>query len=281
MSDSQNLPSLLIVPTEKLVLHEYHDHQRAQPLAKAIQRTGMLRNPPIVVPLKADSDNRYMVLDGANRATSIKSLGIEHVVVQVVDPDDPGLTLSAWNHVIWGIATDELLARFMDIPDIVLQPTKCERALLTMRGIHSLAVICCPDGNAYDIRTPRLMLLQHISLLNALVDAYQVDARMDRTQIMSAESLRELYPDFCGLLIIPSLRIDQLMQVAASGQMMPSGSTRFTISPRVLYLNYPLSALASDHSLEEKNLTLQHFLQERLSNKKVRYYEESTFIFDE
>jgi hypothetical protein len=280
VTDIRKIPSLMILPVEKLVLHEYHDSQRTPPLAAAIKSSNILRNPPIVIQLK-DGSERFLVLDGANRLTALKSLGVPHIVVQVVEADSPGVDLSSWNHVIWGISQDELLDRLMDIPNLILQPTDCERALRTLMDIHSVAVVCCPNRQAYDIRTPRLLLIHHVELWNEIVNCYQNHAYVDRTRIIDIESLKSFYTDLSGLLILPSLRVDQLMSVASNGQYMPPGSTRFTISPRVLQLNFPLDELASDRSLTEKNVILQQLVQERLSEKKVRFYEESTYLFDE
>ena len=280
MTDNQLLPLLEILPVGKLVLHEYHDAQRSQPLAAAIRKSGLIRNPPIVVPLD-EGDGRYLVLDGANRVTSIQRLDIAHIVAQVVDADHPGLNLSSWNHVIWGMSPDELLERFRRIPDIELQPTDGQPVSTILMDIHSIAVFCAPAGVAYGLRTSRLQVREHVDLLNAVVSCYQSDARLDRTKIMDPDPLRTLYPDLSGLMILPSLRVDQLIYVASNGQLMPPGSTRFTISPRVLHLNYPLDRLAADKSLDEKNADLQQFVQERLSKKRVRYYEEATFLFDE
>ncbi len=280
MTDIRDIPLLEILPVDKLVLHEYHDTQRTPRLARAIESSGTLRNPPIVVPLE-DGSGRHMVVDGANRMTSIKSLGIPHIVAQVVKADYPGLCLFSWNHVIWGISPEVLLDRLMDIPELALNPTECDRAPSTLRDIHSIAVICFPKNKAYDLRTPRLLFAHHNELLNAVVRCYQEDAFLDRTQARDIESLEPFYPELSGLLIFPPFRVDQLLQVVESGNLMPPGSTRFTISPRVLHLNYPMRKLASDKSLQEKNDDLKRQLQERLSNKKVRYYEESTFLFDE
>ena len=62
-----SLPELQILPLDKLILHEDHDLQRTLPLVGKLRAQGILRNPPIVMPLTDDS-GRYMVLDGANDA---------------------------------------------------------------------------------------------------------------------------------------------------------------------------------------------------------------------
>lgn len=280
MTDIHDLPVLKILPVEKLILHEHHDAQRTPPIAESIQHNGILRNPPIVVPMDDGSD-RYMVIDGANRTTAFQSLGIPHILAQVVGSNHPGIDLAAWNHVIWGISSDELLHLIMDVPQLAMQPTDPTLASKTLMDVHSVAVLCCPNGNAYDLRTARLMLADHVEILNDIVSCYVKRAFMDRTQLTKVGSLQQNYPDLSGLLIMPSFRIDQILQVVSKGKYVPPGSTRFTISPRALRLNYPLEELTSQKSLGEKNAELQNWIQERLSKKRLRYYAESTYLFDE
>jgi len=109
-----NIPNLKILPLDKLVLHEDHDMQRTQPLIAKLRAQGILRNPPVVMPL-ADLSGRFMVLDGANRVTSLKQMEFPHIVAQVVDVDYPHVRLQTWNHVIWGMKTDA----FTDAIEIV------------------------------------------------------------------------------------------------------------------------------------------------------------------
>jgi hypothetical protein len=61
----------------------------------------------------------------------------------------------------------------------------------------------------------------------------------------------------------------------------PAGITRFIVSPRVLHLNYPLQRLKTIARLEDKQIELQEWIEERLTSGGVRYYEESTYLFDE
>jgi hypothetical protein len=63
--------------------------------------------------------------------------------------------------------------------------------------------------------------------------------------------------------------------------LFPAGLTRFVVSPRALRLNFPLSVLAGDEPIEEKQRTLSEWIRERVGGRHVRYYAESTFLFDE
>jgi hypothetical protein len=92
------LPDLRILPVSSLLLHEQHDAQRSEPLAMRLAADGILRNPPIVAPIPGEP--RFAVLDGANRVAALMSLGIPHVVAQVVDYEDEELILDTWYHLV-------------------------------------------------------------------------------------------------------------------------------------------------------------------------------------
>ena len=271
-------PRLEVIPIACLVIHEWHDDQRTPPLMARLQESGVLRNPPVVAPLQ-DGSQRYMVLDGANRITTLRQMGYPHAVVQVVHPDDPGLKLYNWNHVVWGLDPPELVSAIEKLPDIELVRGEEERPDLW--GDCGLAVIQVPRGDLFTVCTEEEQLVRRVQLLNTIVDCYKDRARLDRTNEWSVVRLKAVYPDLWGLVIFPHFEIHQVLNLAGEGNLLPAGITRFTISPRVLHLNYPLEAMAVDEPVEEKNANLQRFVQERMAQKGVRYYAEATYLFDE
>jgi hypothetical protein len=79
-------------------------------------------------------------------------------------------------------------------------------------------------------------------------------------------------PSFCGLLVFPDFSLHDLLTLSGEGYLLPTGITRFTISPRALHINYPLSDLLSDRTIEEKNELLRESIQEKINRKSVMYY---------
>jgi hypothetical protein len=274
----EHMPQLAFVPVEKLLIHEWHDDQRTPPLIERMLDSRVFRNPPIVSPL-SDGSGRYMVLDGANRTTALQKMVYPHVLVQVVNPEDPGLKLMNWNHVVWGLDPQALLEGVQAIPDARLIPGKSDRASLL--GERDLAIVQVPHGERYSVCTDTPDLTQRVSLLNAVVDSYIRRASLDRTSDWSVVRLVAAYKDLSGLVIFPRFDIQQVLNLAGQGCLLPPGITRFQVSPRALHVNYPLAALAADEPLEEKNAALQGWLKERIERKGVRYYSEATFLFDE
>ncbi|UCH59967.1 MAG: ParB N-terminal domain-containing protein [Anaerolineales bacterium] len=280
MTKIRDLPLLAILPVDKMLLHEQHDQQRSPHLLENVRTSGVLRNPPIVSPLH-DRTGRYLVLDGAHRTLVMQQLGLVHILAQVVEPDDPGLALNPWNHVLWELAPGDFQQSVTGIPYIDVVPDKNTNSGLELVNKQPLARYCLPDGEAYTIYPPTSDLITRLNFLNTFVDRYKDQARLDRTNLQDVEALRKLYPQLTGLVIFPRFRIEEVMYLAGAGYLLPTGTTRFTISPRALHVNYPLAELSKNTGLEEKNAQLQKWLQERLANKGVRYYAEATFLFDE
>jgi len=275
-----NLPTLTFLPVNDLVIHERHDDQRTRPLIIRIRSSGVFRNPPIVSPLQ-DGSGRYMVLDGANRVTALREMDFPHILVQVVEPDDPGLKLQNWNHVVWELNPQRFLNGIRVIAGIRLSPTHSEIAEPSLMDDCNLALICSCNRHHYTICTEAKELETRVELLNQIVDSYKERSRLDRTSSRDVEKLAQIYPQLSGVVIFPPFHIQDVMRLAGEGYMLPSGITRFTISPRALHVNYPLDELQADKPIAEKNAGLHKWLQERLEKKNVRYYAEPTFLFDE
>ena len=273
------LPTLQILPLSVLVLHENHDRQRTLPLVDRLRAQGILRNPPIVMPL-TDGTGRYMVLDGANRVTALEEMEFPHIVVQVVQHDDPNVRLETWNHVVWGMDAHELLERIREVPGLKLMPVK--------RGTDKRDRLedCLPveiqvaDGHSYLTCTTKDGI-RLVAYLHGIVDAYKDKSFLDRTMQTDVGYFKEVYTDLTALFIYPRIDVEFVLELAGQGHILPTGLTRFTVSPRALHLNYPLHELSSGKPLEYKTAYLTHWVQERVKNKNVRYYAEATFLYDE
>jgi hypothetical protein len=273
-----SIPHLEILPVTSLVEHEWHDDQRTDPLMARIEESGVWRNPPIVTPLQ-DGSQRYMVLDGANRVAVHKKLEFPHALVQVVHPEDQGLKLYNWNHVIWGLGSSQFVADIEQLKDVYLIRGEDERPNLQKEC--GIVLIQVDRGDLYSVCTEIEGLENRVELLNAIVDLYKDRASLDRTNEWSVVRLKAVYPDLCGLVIFPKFEVKEILDLVSQGCMLPSGITRFMVSPRVLHLNYPLEAMKANLPLEEKHVELQAFIHQRVAQKSVRYYAEATYLFDE
>jgi len=252
--------------------------QRTLPLVEKLRRVGILRNPPIVMPL-ADGTDRYMVLDGANRVTSLTEMEFPHIVAQVVKVDDPHVNLQTWNHVVWGMNPKTLMSRIRKVKGLEVIKVNPYRSLDAPKYVP--VQIRLPDGKFYLLAETPSELAIHINTLHQIVNAYKTGASLDRTSQTLIDSFKSIYPDLTALIIFPSFKVRTVLKLAAQKIVLPTGITRFTVSPRALHLNYPLHELSSGKPIEYKEDYLKQWIEERVKNKGVRLYAEQTFLFDE
>ena len=270
-------PTLRILPLCRLLLHESHDGQRASPLSEKLRVEGILRNPPIVMPLP-DHTGRYMVLDGANRITALTDLEFPHTVAQVVQATDRGVSLHPWNHVIWGISPRTLMIHLRRIKGLSLYALRPHRSVAAPRLAPMQVHLA--DGRSFLVTLPARMS-SRVRALRQLVDAYQDRSSVDRTSQTLIDSFRNLYADLTGLIVFPRFDVATVLRLAGSGMILPPGITRFTVSPRALHLNFPLHELSSARPLAEKQAFLDRWVEDRVTSKGVRMYVETTYLFDE
>jgi hypothetical protein len=280
LPDLPDLPDLQIVSCSALQPHERVDEQRAIPLTQRMEREAILRNPPVVIPT-GDRTERFVVLDGANRTVALRKMGLRHALVQIVHAGGTAVRLKTWNHVVTEIATTRLIEVIEGFPDIALIPSDEERANLNLSAGGTLAYLVLPGGRVLEAVGETEPLEWSVRNLNRLVDSYQNVSRVERISTPQTRGLERLYPGLAALIVFRRFEIEEVVASAASGLLLPAGLTRFVISPRALRVNYPLALLAKDEPLEAKRHTLGDWLHQRIGGRHVRFYAESTFLFDE
>jgi hypothetical protein len=275
-----DLPHLAIVPTESLQPHEHIDPQRAEPLVEALRQDGILKNPPIVLPL-GGARLRYVVLDGANRVLALSALGLPHALVQVTHPNADTVDVKTWNHVVLCPDPDELLARLTADPVLHLVESDHDRAAEALEDEAAEAYVAVRNGPVWKVENSLEELADRLEALNHVVSAYDGQWAFERTSAVRPRELNHLYDQQGCLVVFPSFGVDDVVTAAAEGLYFPSGITRFVISPRALRVNFPVDRLAADTTLEQKQLDLESWIKQLMRRRQVRFYAESTFLFDE
>lgn len=272
-----HMPQLKIVATEKVILHESFDTKRTHALKQKIMKSGMWKDPPIVTSLP---DGRYLVLDGANRTTSMKALRVPHMLVQVVDYFDPSIELKSWNHVV-RIPRDHLVKVLQNGSGIAMRPMSDAKGKKMLAYKQILAYLCGRDGKCLAIplqSSPRAA----IEVLNTLVELYERKSIIHRTEEATRKAFHGLGSQMCTLVVFPSLTKQGLLNAIARGQNLPSGISRHLILRRALRVYVPLSVLRSRKlSLREKQVLVDRLIAEKFTKGKVRFYPEGIYLFDE
>jgi hypothetical protein len=275
-----DLPDLQIVPTDMLLPHEEVDEGRTGPLVARMREEGILRNPPIAIQ-SGDRSGHYVVLDGANRTVAFRMMELPHALVQVVHAGSTSVQLLTWNHVL-SVATKEAIVEAIEKhPDLALVPSDEDRAGFNLSSGGTLAYMVFCDGRVLEVVGETTPLEWGVRNLQRLAVSYQGLARIDRVSTASPRGLAEVYPGFTALVVFRAFSVEEVVAAATMGLLFPAGLTRFVVSPRALRLNFPLSVLAGGEAIEEKQKELSEWVRERVGGRHVRFYAESTFLFDE
>ena len=250
------------------------------------QTEGVLRNPPVVAAApqgagESARSSRFVVLDGANRVSTLRAAEFPHIVAQVVPYDTPAVRLSTWHHALAIAEPEELERRLRRISGLAVkeQDLSHARALLARR--EALAFLVRGDGSVLTLHGGRDVHRKN-DLLNAIVDLYRGRHAYHRVTRDSIEEARSRYPDVTCLAVFPHFLPEEILTVALAGARLPAGISRHVIAWRALRVHIPLDRMADrDQSLAQKNRWLSEWMAERLAVNAVRFYEESTVLFDE
>ncbi len=263
-------PDLRIVPIQKVIPHEEHDSQRAQPLIERIRRESFVINPPIVAPV---SEAEYVILDGANRVYAFQALGHQHLLVQCVQYDSGFVELETWNHVISAWTVEEFIEHLASLPEI---------HMIDGQDANAIAHIVLRTGRVIALRAPVETVHERNAALRRFVNIYQQHAVLHRTAISEPETLWTLFEDGIALVFFPPYQPVDIIAAARQRAFLPPGVSRHIVHGRAVQVNYPIARLLdSETSLEQKNEDLQRWLRQKMARREIRYYAEATYQFDE
>jgi hypothetical protein len=267
---------LRIVHSKELIGHEEVDPSRVERLVRRLQSDGVLKNPPVV----ARAGLQHVVLDGVTRVAALRKLGIRDVLVQIVDYDGPGIDLHSWCHVVVGMQGRELMSAVKSHGGLKAQYTDLLMARVALSRRRILCYLMLRDRGVVSVAggaSPE----ERVALVNEVVGLYVRRAQVYRVMGDDLDALLEEYPDLSAAVVFPCYTCGEIMRTALNGAKLPMGITRHAISGRALGLNVDLVMLDSDIPLEQKNLWLSNLIKSRIKNKRVRFYPESVFRFDE
>jgi hypothetical protein len=278
-----HLPDLRFVPVDAVFPHEWHDPQRSRPLIARLRESGVLSNPPIVTQYGDGHrvEPRYVVLDGANRSTAAQEAGWPHIVVQVVRYETPAVHLHTWYHGLTGDAADVVERGLPALPGLALRRESPLHARAMLARREALAVTLLAEDDAR-VLTGGRTLRERNALLNGIVRTYQDRVPYVRVATDSLSQARLEHPEIRALFVFPRYDPAEVLELAGSGEHLPAGITRHLIQWRALRLNVPV-AMCEDatRTLEQKNEWLREWTEQRFQQRRVRFYEEPTVLFDE
>lgn len=275
-------PVLRFVPLNRVFPHEEADHQRYEPLVTKILDSEVWLHPPIVTPLP-DRDGYYVVLDGANRVHSLKSLNFPHILVQIASYDSGQVELDTWSHVVTNLPCTDFLSDIEAIVGVKVKKSDRLTALANLAQRNILAYIAdFLEDKVYSLHIHDQSLHFRNEALRKLVAAYKHKGKLDRISRADSDIVQRMFPKADALVVFPQYEPAEILVAARDNEPLPPGISRHVIQGRALRLNYPLDQLRdAKKSLETKNAELADWILQRIDQRSLRFYAESTYVFDE
>ncbi len=267
--------NLHMVHISEVVTHENVDQKRVERLRQAFQSSQTLQDPPVV----AFWDGKYVVLDGATRTTTLRQMGLPHIIVQLVTPGQD-ITLHTWSHAVSHLDFEAFRQAVSQVPTLTLHPSELKSAQERLQRGHILAYLQRLDNNVYTLTSDAPTWFEQIDAIRQAVDIYARMGEVERTLNTDPQRLVYDFPHLSMIVVFRPWNLLEILQAAAHGHPMPAGVTRFVIPGRVLRLNAPLSMMADNISLEEKNTRLREFIAEKMARANVRYYQEPVVLLE-
>jgi len=275
MTAPHDLPELQVVPTAALRAHEEVERDRVDPIVRSLDGEGVLRNPLIVMPLPGRAE-AYLILDGANRALAFQELRIPHILVQIVRPEFQQIEVKRWSHVLLGGSLESVIAGMQRIAG-----ARWVEGRPPAEGPAPVVRLIDASDREHTILAAEDSLKERVRVVQEAAATYLSAFRIERTVTRGARGLREIYPDLSGLVVFSRFSLDDVVEMAQQSWTFPAGLTRFIVSPRALNVNYPMQELQGSASLRAKRRRLQDWVRRKVRERRVRFYAESTVMFDE
>jgi hypothetical protein len=257
-----HMPVLRVVPLESIRRHEEIDPLRVERLKQRIASDGMQANPMVCIQAP---EGELVLLDGATRAESLKTLGLAHAVVQIVDAQT--VDLGTWHHVVRGGEPSEIIATVEDSPALVLNEDYGTPSVHPNKGASRL--VSPADGVSSN------------QAMSALVASYTGRWEVTRATDPHREQVAASYPGWSAVIEFPTLTVHDVIAAAVSEDLLPAGVTRFVVPDRALRLNVSLDLLEVGASTSEAQGRLDEVLDRRSSDGRVRRYEGPVVVLDD
>jgi len=269
-----NLFNLEVIPIKDILIHEEFDPLNSIKLIEYLKKNKVLSNPIIVASL---GRNKYIQLDGMNRITCFKKLGIKTIVAQIVDySDQKQIELSSWLH-LFSSDLKELLAFIKKDKNLVINRGEIDQVghrYIKESDFGRLVSIVTKKNEVFFIST-KGKFSDKIERIKNIVSFYKKNlARGVLPYPFTQDSVKQFfqqYPAFNNIIIFPSFTPQQVIETVKSGVLFPTGITRYIVKGRCLNINVPLSLFNDKKSLKEQNKLFDNFM----SRKKCRLYEEN------
>ena len=265
-----------LVDIDALKPHEEVIDSLVKSLADGMRNRGLVRDPLIV-----DQD-KYVILDGMHRHSSLKSLGCRFAPCCLVDYDNPLIKVGSWFRLFTVKDAESLAEGLLKENDLNYTEEKIGAVKLNS---ECNSIILTKNGTQYTLRDsdPIELTRTAVALEKAVVtQGYHVDYLPENVAL---ENLKLGRINF--VIAVPVFTKRQIREFGISGLLLPHKTTRHVMPSRPLRIDIPLDMLRKPHiSQVQADVELRNLLSTRRVETKPpgsvvdgRRYEEELLVF--
>ncbi|HEX2787703.1 MAG TPA: ParB N-terminal domain-containing protein [Ignavibacteria bacterium] len=268
---------LKLLKISDIKLHENTENKRLRNIFQRISHDKFLMNPVIV----AKYDNDYILIDGANRLSSLQEIGCKLILAQIIDYKDKAIKLLSWNHFVYDFELSRLIElcekegykyEYTDIRNGQKDASKGINKVLAS-DIENNKHILITFKNNFEQSLEALLKITSLYAHKYIFDRTESDIKIKELQKFSRKK---------GVLIdFPDFKKEDIVKIARNNLKIPTGISRHILKNRVLHVKYPIKNLLDENNLDKKSKELEKHLYKKIDDNKVRQYKESVIIFDE
>ncbi len=267
---------LKLIRASDIRLHEECEDNRSNKLIARFKDEKVLYNPLIV----AKNEDKYILIDGANRYEALNKLGCKSILAQLVDYKSSDVILKSWYHFVSNMSMNVLM-NYANKNNIRYTQWQSVGKPKGMHLSNYQILVFSTSNQAICVNLSYSLeeMLRSLSDLNRYYENEFSYARIDSDTDIT--DVKILSPDEGLLFVFPEFSKEDIVTISGLSQKLPAGISRHLIPNRVLHIKILIDALISDENLEKKNQELEKYVQYKIDSKKVRLYREPILVFDE
>ncbi|TRZ51457.1 hypothetical protein D4R99_04365 [bacterium] len=269
--------NLVLLRISDIKLHENTEFNRLRNIYDRIAGSRFLMNPVIVGRI----NNGLILIDGANRLSSLREIGCKLVIAQVIDYTQKKIKLRNWDHLIYDINLDCFKFFFAEMKLGFAGVRHSEGEAIMKNKLNSLMISDIENNRSVLVSLPA-GFNKMLYVLNSFTKFYFGKYEFDRSEEEITLGDLKKYSRRKGVLVeFPRFSKEQIVKIACGKNKLPAGISRHILDNRVLHVRYEINKLKEDSGIEQKNNDLRKYLLNKIDNNKVRQYSESVIVFDE
>lgn len=266
---------LRLVLFDNLLTYEDYDPKRVERLIHSISSSKTFFNP--LTAGEIGEENKYLVIDGANRLEALRRLKASYVFVQIVDYLNPNEVELKGNEHYLNCSPSKFKDLVSKVGISIESVRESDFSLICKNNGKQMALIYLEDKPYCLNLEGNLDLSRKTELLNKFVSAYKNSCRVCRKS-----ETGDVSRDYSVVIKFKKFTPSDIMEIVYKHLRLESGITWHVVDNSVIHFRIPLKMLIRGFIKEEDaDMALREIIKKKVENLSVRRYTSNIYVCDE